>query len=366
MKITFVREMLLQGLNSVYQAVAAKPLLPILGNFYFEAKDGGDVVVSATNLEIFITQAVPYVSCDGKITTAIPASVFLELVKTMKDDLIVLDFQDTEVHIAGKQSQNKIKLISAKDFPYELPVEEYTLAFAAEEFKRAVQRVAFSAAASSSHAPILRGVLVENVGGVCQLVTIDGFRYSKHILTNKAEFSSEFSQVIPADQISVVAKAVADEEVKVGLSGNKVTFRSGKLMVACLILDGKFPDHKMFPTSSGIKISANTASLLSSCKQVKIFADPEKNRIYIKLMPMFMQLSSDEQAKGASSVDNLIEYAEGESGLQMILNAGYVAEALAIISSERVIMEFKNATSPAMFYVENEPNYVHAIQAIGK
>lgn len=366
MKITFVRETFLSGLNNVYQAVPSKTVLPILNNFYFECSPDKEAILSATNLEISITQRIPVISCEGDFVTAIPAAVLVDLVKAMKDDLITLEFSGTEVSIEGKQSKNKIKLLPANDFPFDEYGDEYDIVTDGDGLRKAIQRTIVSAAATTvTHAPILQGVLIESLfGDRTMLISIDGFRYSFHEIANKAEFGKDFTAVVPAAQLAIVAKALSSEEVRIGREKNKVIFKSGNVSIGCLVSEGQFPDYKQFPKSTGTKISLPTAMFLAACKQAMIFVNPEKNRLYLTLEPMFVHVSSEAQQNGESSVSCLVEYVEGNPGLNIILNGRFLLEILSLISSDKVFIEFKDARNPAMFRIDGEEKFLHGIQAI--
>ena len=119
MKATVSRKALAAGVKIVHRAVSNRGTLPILNYILVEATEKGDLILSATDLEIGIRQwIIAEVKEPGKL--AVPGRTFLDLagVDTNGDDSWKLSELKGEAFKMDSGSlASKLKGMPADDFP---------------------------------------------------------------------------------------------------------------------------------------------------------------------------------------------------------------------------------------------------------
>ncbi len=110
-------------MQTVNGASSSSTVLPILENFLFEIKDG-NLTISATDLQTSMTTSLPVESKEGG-KVAVPARILLDTLKTLPDQPISFNIDDSTFSIEISAGDGKYKLSgeNGDDFP-KIPVVE--------------------------------------------------------------------------------------------------------------------------------------------------------------------------------------------------------------------------------------------------
>ena len=99
---------LLKHLQTVNGASSSSTVLPILENFLFEIKDG-NLTISATDLQTSMTTSLAVESKEeGKV--AVPSKILLDTLKTLPDQPIAFNIDDSTFAIEISAGDGKYKL----------------------------------------------------------------------------------------------------------------------------------------------------------------------------------------------------------------------------------------------------------------
>jgi len=138
MKISFIREKMLEVVSLALKMVSTQVTLPILSNILI-ATDKGRVKISATDLEVGLEAWVgAKITQEGSVT--VPAKLLFELLGSISDDKITLTEKDNKITVTGSNTKSVIKGMSSNDFPVVPHIKDplATLEIASSEIKKMI------------------------------------------------------------------------------------------------------------------------------------------------------------------------------------------------------------------------------------
>jgi len=370
MKATVSRKALAAGVKIVHRAVSNRSTLPILSYVLVEATERGDLILSATDLEIGIRQwIIAEVKEPGKL--AVPGRTFLDLagVDTNGDDQWKLsELKGEALKMDSGSLASKLKGMPADDFPLMPdPDEDGAVVFQASEFKNALQRVTLAASTDNAR-PVLTGVLFKFEKDSLILAAADGFRLSKVTMPLPTGADKDTpSAIVPAEALRQLMALIGDaDSVRMIVQDSKVIFLFGSTMLVVALIEGNFPDYdQIIPKGSTTSASFSADSMMRSCKAAHIFARESLSNL------ITLSVSTEEDSKGlvvsaisAETGSNESELkpnsVEGEP-LEIGFNVKYLMDFLATKAGEVVIFESKGSSSPGLFRFEGNDDFVHVL-----
>lgn len=180
MTLTLDTERFKSALSNVGRAVASKPILPVLSTVLFQ-KQGSELKLTATNLEIFISESLTVNSDDPDFKIAVPADKLSSFVSKLKTDEINLTFDKEKAVFKSKGVKINVATMSADDFPNKpTQFESETYFENIDEFLLAIKSVPFFNENSTSG--ILSSVNIKNDGEFLSFVATEGYRLSRYRL----------------------------------------------------------------------------------------------------------------------------------------------------------------------------------------
>jgi DNA polymerase-3 subunit beta len=180
MKIQVTQENLNKAISAVARvAVSARNPLPILNNILLRT-DNNRITISATNLEIAITEHIgAKVTHEGAIT--LPAKLLQEFISSLPSGTIDIETKEHKCTISSGNYNSVINGMLADEFPVVPKIEKgIDLKINSKELKKALQQVII-AASSDDTRPVLTGVYMHvHEGG---LATTERIRLDERFIT---------------------------------------------------------------------------------------------------------------------------------------------------------------------------------------
>lgn len=356
MSTLVVRELLLKILTNAGQAIGVSGVLPILRNFKFEASERG-IEVSATDLEISITDKCPVISCSAPFAVAVPAEQLLGLLKVLNEDILTLAMDGNFLAVKTAGSSNRIKTIPVEEYHISWDVGKPVAKILAAELKKMVALVTLSALTEGTQEDVFVSVCFRATkNGPLVASATDRFRYS--IYEVKCDCGKEWTALIPAKMLVKVAKVLAFEDVVVGLDDKKITFQCEGTTVSVQSMSGKYPDIDSFPRTyeEGICAVVPTASMVSACKQIGLFAG-EHRLMVMDFSELFLGLSTSSE-NGTSEINLSIGHKGTKQSMKIHCNPDYMADILQSVESSSITMQMRDKHAPVLITSEN---FVHGI-----
>jgi DNA polymerase-3 subunit beta len=318
----------------------------------------------ATNLEIAISTSIEAnVISTGKIT--LPSRLIVNYVSLLKDgEIDVSLLSDESVKIVSRDSETKIKGLSAEEFP-EIPSFSSDIEFSISGaiLKKAIERVAFACSASSAR-PVLSGVLFWINGDELRMVGTDSYRLSEQII-ELSENLGESKYIVPARTLQELSRIITnDSEVKIEISKNQILFSTDNTEIFSRLIEGNFPDYKkIIPLDKKGAFTVSRSDLILAVKRAGIFArEMDNNIIKIELNDDGLKITTDETEIGSGNT-----FVEGKmegDGEIVALNSVYFLDVLQVLHSENIRLVVKEQLTPFKVLSEEDDGFTYILMPL--
>ncbi len=365
MKIEITQKALLDSLKIVSRAVSGANTLPVLGNILIRA-EGKKVYFSATNLELSIaTTSEAVVKNEGAIT--VPAKILTAYVSLLKstEDVELTAADGATLEVKSKSSKTKIKGISAEEFPSIAEVKGgVMLDLSSDDFRNAVQEVAFAAQENSSR-PILAGVFFKADKNELRMAATDSYRLSEKMVKLSTSVDPK-TCVIPVRAVLEADRLASHaEKVQIMIGENQVMFSVDGTNLMSRLIDGQFPDYQqIIPKQSTTTAEIDREELALAVRRVSIFAKQNNQHMKLEfLADGTLTVSTDATEIGEEKTTIQVKV-DGTANV-IALNTDYVLDALGALSGEEKIkMQLDGKMSPAVIKSMKEENFIHLIMPL--
>lgn len=338
MKFNASSSELVKALSAVSGAVPNKATLPILETILFESKDG-KLRLTATDLEISIIEFMTAnITEEGAV--AIPARRLIETLRQLPDIPVAFEV-DQDFNIKFRTDKGSYKLVGEDpdEFP-EVPTlaEGQTLETTTDVMLNAIGKTLF-AVSSDDLRPAMMGVFFDIGPEGSKFVATDGHRLVRYVKTNLT--TPEAMQfIVPEKALTLVQKALHDEDCAMTVTEDHVRFKSGKTSVITRLINEQYPNYEsVIPRDNDKELSISKEQMLATVKRVAIFSSSTTRQIRL-------QMTTDKITIRAEDIDMSSEAKEtvscdyGGDEIEIGFNAKYLADVLGNVEGEEVFFEF--------------------------
>jgi DNA polymerase III subunit beta len=376
MNLSILKENLKQGLFIVSHLAGKNANLPILNNILIEAKKEGVRLVS-TNLEIGITHFIRG-KTEEEGSFAVDAKIFTDYIGLLPNKKIDLVKKDGVLSVECDNYKTKIKTETNDDFPLIPQVEKKgKKTVKVEDFRRALSKVVFAAAASESRIE-LSGVLFTITKNKLVLAATDSYRLAEKELEIKEEAggNKEFGEqkvIVPARTIQEVLRILSgqenndntNKEIDFYINDNQILFVVGNTELISRLIEGQYPDYRqIIPASGKTSIIINRNELVRAIKASALFSKSGINDINLDFPEGKNQtiISSASGNTGENLVNLEAEVKGADNGI--VVNYQYFLDGLNNIDEETVRLEIVDGNTPCLIKPVGEKGYLYIIMPI--
>lgn len=363
MNIQVTQENLHNSLNNIARvASSSRGSLPILNNVLLKTVDGR-LSLSATNLEIAITQSVgAKIVKDGVIT--VPARLFQEYVNSLPQGTINLVLEDHKLKISSGNYTSTINGMKADDYPVIPQVESDPVwKVNSKKLKEALGQVVF-AASSDDARPVLTGVLLHSVDGEIYIAATDSYRLSEKYV---GKSKSEFSLLVPATALSDLQRIIGDqdEDVFVYADGQQAAFRIGGVDLVSRLIEGTYPDYrKLLPKNFSNTASLEKSEFISATKLASLFARESAGSILVGVHADSKTLSINSAASQVGENATSLSAQVTGDGAEISLNSRFLVDGLQSLAGQNVVFGMNGKLEPCVVRSDENPDYTHIIMPL--
>ena len=365
MKFNIQKENILNGLNAVIKATAARAIQPVLSNVLVETTDNG-VKLSATDLDIsIVVYQDASVENPGSIT--LPAKKLYEIISKLPEKLVNFNLDDNNLtQITCGKSKFDIFGISASEFPViSYPESDEAIEVEVEPLLRAIKQTVFAAATYDTN-NVLSGVFCQINNESLEMAATDGNRLSRVIQMIENKNGKEFSAVIPSrtlTEFSRILSGVNDKTVLITVKGGQISFKLSDRCITSRIIEGNYPKYQqLIPTIYEINAITDRETLISSLDRTSTMVNERTSIIKFTFNENTLLLSADTPDLGDSSDQIDVDY-KGEE-LKIAFNYKYLLDVLKVIDSERVRIELGGPLTAALVKPESEDDFLYLIMPV--
>ena len=353
MKVTLERNALLKTLGHVQSVVERRNTIPILSNVMMEA-DGGQVALTATDLDIAIVEHTGAAVSQGGATT-IPAHTLFDIVRKLPDGADVdlsLEEGDRLVVKSGR-SRFTLACLDKEDFPVmnesDLP-HRFTLA--AEELKRLIDKARFAISTEETRY-YLNGIYLHVAdtaeGPRLRAVATDGHRLAQVEQELPDGAAGIPGVIIPRKTVAEIRKLIDEFEgtVELALSDTKIRASFNGAIVTSKLIDGTFPDYsRVIPEGNDKELQMDCRLFAQAVDRVSTISSDKTRSVKLSLSEDLLTLSVNSPDSGTATEELAAAYAA--DALEIGFNSRYLLDILAQVEGETVQVYLADPNAPTV------------------
>ncbi len=361
MKTTIKREDILSPLQQVIGAVERRQTLPILGNVLLKSI-GGDITLTATDLEIEMIARIPADGVDDFQTT-IPARKLLDICKALPDSSSInFTIDETRVSLTSARSRFTLASLPAKDFPcldeiearqsFSIPQNQLKTLFDKTSFAMAQQDVRY----------YLNGILMEIAPAKIKLVATDGHRLALSEVSLDTGVDEDRQIIIPRKAVLELSRLLesSDSRANCVLSQNHLRVETDSLVFTTKLIDGKFPDYQRVIPVDGNKImEVNRETLKDSMSRIAILSNEKYRGIRLSLSSGNLAIQANNPDQEEAEEELQVDYTE--SDVEIGFNVTYLIDVLNVLKSEKVQIKLKDSNSSAIISDSQDDSSLYVV-----
>ena len=345
---------LLKQLQSVSGALSNSTVLPILENFLFEIKDG-NLTISATDLQTSMTTSLTVEAKEnGRI--AIPSRILLDTLKSLPEQPIAFNIDDTTFAIEINAGDGKYKLSgeNGEDFP-KIPVVENasSVNLPASLFAEAINKTIF-AVSNDELRPAMTGVYCQLSTSSLTFVATDAHKLVRY-RRKDAKAASTASFILPKKALNLLKSALPSEDINVSVEYNSTSafFKFSNINLVCRLIDERYPDYEaVIPKNNPNKLTIDRQAFLSSLNRVAIYANKTTHQVRLKINGSELNISSEDIDFANEAHERLSCQYDGED-IEIGFNAKFLIEMLKNLAGEEVMLEMSTPNRAGLLLPQN-------------
>ena len=247
MKFSCDQQELVRALSVVSKAVTTRTTTQVMKGILIEAKEGGTLTMSASDLDISIQNTMQAdVQEEGSVIAM--AKLFVDIIRKLPHSEITIESDDDfNITIRSANSEFQVVGMSPDEFPERIKEQEGDkyIEFNRREFSSMIEKTAFAASIEEARG-IITGVLLEIEPDGMNMVAIDGYRMA----INKSAMVTGASGnvVIAAKMLGEIGKILADvgedETGRLYLNEKKAVFLFDQTQAELKLMEGEFIRYK--------------------------------------------------------------------------------------------------------------------------
>ncbi|MFN8509171.1 MAG: DNA polymerase III subunit beta [Deinococcaceae bacterium] len=350
------RKALGEVLNALERIIPNRPTHPIMGYLKIEVSPG-NLALSAANNEVEIQGTLSGETSESAGSAILPAHLFIQIVKNISSDTILLSFFENECQIQGEHYKTKLQTGNLDSYPSLSFLQEKILEIDAKEFSKSILGVRYAVSMDAFQA-VFRGIKIEMHENITKVVASDGFRLA---IKEFPSSSAKKDIIIPARAIDEIVRLFKDGKLYFTFLDGKLCISTEKYQINVKLLEGEFPDYeRVIPKEIKLSIKLSANDLKESVHRVAVMANKAaNNRVDFQIANSTLQLSAEGDYGRSQDV---IEVDQLGSEVAMVLgfNAKYVTDALGPIEGE-VVVEFSGPNTPAVFRSSQTHEYLAVV-----
>jgi DNA polymerase-3 subunit beta len=345
---------LLKQLQSVSGALSNSTVLPILENFLFEIKEG-NLTISATDLQTSMTTSLTVEAKEnGRI--AIPSRILLDTLKSLPEQPIAFNIDDTTFAIEINAGDGKYKLSgeNGEDFP-KIPVVENasSVNLPASVLAEAINKTIF-AVSNDELRPAMTGVYCQLSTSSLTFVATDAHKLVRY-RRKDAKAASTASFILPKKALNLLKSALPSEDINVSVEYNSTSafFKFSNINLVCRLIDERYPDYEaVIPKNNPNKLTIDRQAFLSSLNRVAIYANKTTHQVRLKINGSELNISSEDIDFANEAHERLSCQYDGED-IEIGFNAKFLIEMLKNLACEEVLLEMSTPNRAGLLLPQN-------------
>jgi DNA polymerase-3 subunit beta len=351
--------------------VEKKTTMPILSHVLLEARKGGTLHVSATDLDVSVSaEHACEVLREGAV--AVSARHLYDIVKALPDAQVTLKrAQNNYLEVVSGPAEFRIVGLPAEDFPALPKFDKVKLVAVPPQDLLTMIGLTDFAVSTDETRYNLNGVYFEPSGGDLRLVATDGHRLSLSKRPLEADLGLKKGVILPKKGLGELKKLLSEAvesgeekpEVKMGFVENSavVSWPHAKVSLVMRLIEGVFPDYRQVIPKQGEKlVKLGRQRFLETLKRISLLSSDKAHAVKLDLSPGLLKVLSQNPDLGEAKEEVTVEY-QGEP-LRIGFNARYLIDVLQALSDKQdIVLELADDLSPGVIKPEGDDGFIAVI-----
>ena len=367
MKLKIERSVLLRSLSHMQSVVERRNTIPILSNVRLDASAGGNVRLTATDMDIAVVESI-VANVDQQGGATAPAHMLYDIARKLPDG--------AEVQISTKAGGGKLVLeagrfsmsvscLPVEDFPVmsdgELP---FNFSIAGPDLKRLFLKTRFAISQEETR-HYLNGIYLHSDkkgNGTLRAVATDGHRLACVDTSAPKGAENIPGIIVPRKVVGEVLKLLeeSEAEVKVSLSETKVRFSLESVILTSKLIDGSFPDYaRVIPSANDQPLAVDRKAFTRAVDLVSTVSTEKSRAVKIGLGDNKIVVSA--VGPDAGSAEEEVDAGFAGDAFDIGFNARYVLDMVDQIEGDSVEFILADSASPTLVRDPEDASVVFVI-----
>ena len=367
MKFRMNNQDLLEGLNIVTRALAARPAKQILDGVLIAAEDQRiNLTCSDGSLSIEYTN-VADVEEEGQ--AVLPGRLFTELIRKMPGGDVQISVQNGKsAFIKCQKAKSNLSIMNAAEYPEIMSLKNYSaVKIQQNKLKNMISHVNF-AIAPDENRQILTGCLLEVSRSEARLVALDGFRLAMQKVFQPFDIPDGkeiLKAVIPGKVINELSRILPDDEAFCTLifDQGRMQCTFGNIRLSSVLLAGEYIDYRrILPADFKTRAKAKRMDVSDAIDRASLMAREGKNNlIKMSFRTDSLRISSNSEFGDVEEEMEISLYGED---IDIAFNSRYLVDVIRNVEGEELYMNFNSNVSPCVVTPPSGDEYVYLILPI--
>ena len=353
MKIRVPKQLIESILINLQPFLEKKDASQITSHVYIEAKND-HCTIKATDSEIglLITTDNLIIEHEGTITTN--GKKLLDIIRILKDDEIILEELNENLHIKQHKSKFKLPIFNFQNFPTFPTLENKSqISLDSISLIKALRNIS-SSIDSNNPKFELNGALLNIKANSTELVGTDTRRLSVSTINNTSE--DQLSIIIPKKAIMEIQKLFMDQ-INIYYDETNLIIQNSNYYFFSRLINGKFPDYeRIIPKESKYTIELPKKEMIESIKMITTISQ----EIKISFLPhaiVFNSLAAD----NIEAKTELLFSTGLETPFDLNVNSRYFLDFISLVEDTHFKILLNEPTLP---FVLKDKQFITVIMPI--
>ncbi len=347
MKLSFMKDQILDGLQTVQTVVGSRNTIPILANVLLKT-EGDRLSLTTTDLEISLRYSIEAeIIEEGSVT--LPAKKLFSIIRELPSGRIDVQVDEKHAaHITCGPSFFKVIGMPSDDFPV-VSVPESSFVFNLEQLqlKELLQRTHYAASADETR-QILNGILLSLKDGKITAVGTDGRRLA--LAEQEMDFPDEAGMdvIVPMKTVGVLMHTLdGAEKMRMRLAAKQAAFEYGPVMLISNLVEGVYPNFRqVVPGQCKHHITMERELFLDAMKRVSLLNADRSTSVRLTFDDNALVVRAMAPDVGEARENLTIKYT-GEA-LNIAFNPDYLMDPLRNLNTDEIALELIDDISPGV------------------